>query len=75
MAIKSQLSMTNFVMEMLDKDYKKINLSGQTAKDTHDATEVLSHGETEGEFPYDQLFPAYYLSFAPSARNNKEKAR
>ncbi len=56
-------------MEMLYKYYKKINLSGQTAKDTHDATEVLSHGETEGEFPYDQLFPAYYLSFAPSARN------
>jgi hypothetical protein len=54
---------------------QKNNLFGQTAKDTHDATEVLSHGEREGEFPCDQFFPAYHLSFAPSARNNKEKAR
>jgi len=50
-------------------------LSGQTAKDTLDATEVLSYGEREGEFPCDQLFSAYYLSFAPSTRNNKEKVR
>jgi hypothetical protein len=62
-------------MEMLYKYYKKINLSEQTAKDTHDATEVLSHDEREGEFSCNQLFPTYNLSFAPSAINNKEKAR